>query len=65
MAQQLWAHAAIAKQLGSVPSTHMVANKGSNNLFWPPQAPGMKVLHRHTYMQDPYTNKMNESNFPF
>jgi hypothetical protein len=38
----------IPENLGLTPGTHMVAtnyNSRSNTFFWPPGAPGMKVLH--------------------
>jgi hypothetical protein len=41
-------------------STHVAAhNQGRefNTLFWPPKAPGMQVIHRHTGRQNTHTIK--------
>lgn len=62
VAQQLRALAAFSEDLGSTPSTHMVAqtthnsrSRGYKTLFCPPWAPGIHLVNRHACKQNLYT----------
>ena len=68
MLQLLNALVALAEDPGLIPSTHKVVHnhpyssfKGSNVLFWLPQAPNPHIVHIHTFREN--THKMAKSNF--
>jgi hypothetical protein len=67
MAQWLGSPAALPEDVGSIPSTHMVAHNhlycnsssmASETLFWPQQVLDVHVRHRVTPKKNTHTNKI-------
>jgi len=65
MAQQLRAVAALSKDLNRIPApTQWLTtisdsrSNGSKAWFWPLQAPGKHMIHRHTYRQNMHMHKI-------
>lgn len=64
---QLRALAALKNDSGLIPSTHIVGHnsspRGSNALFWPPQASDMHMMYLHACKQNTQTHKVVKYNY--
>lgn len=64
---QLRALAALKKDSGLIPSTHIVGHnsspRGSNALFWPPRASDMHMMYLHACKQNTQTHKVVKDNY--